>query len=134
MKTTRMPHSGFTIIELLFIIVLLSAASVLFFVQKNNLEVAGRDETRKTAINAMYYSIEEVYFKANGYYPQTINATVLPSVDPTLFTDPKGVKIGEASSNYRYAPYNCTGDQCKNYTLRTTLENEDDYVKINRSN
>lgn len=133
MKTTR-ASSGFTIIELLFIIVLLGAASVLFFIQNNNLQVAGRDETRKTAINAMYYSIEEVYFKANHYYPRTIDASVLPSVDPSLFTDPNGVKIGEANSNYRYEPYNCDGDQCKNYTLRTTLENEDDYVKTNRSN
>lgn len=134
MKTTHTSNGGFTIIELIFIIVLLAAASVLFFVQKNNLEVAGRDETRKTAINAMYYSIEEVYFKTNGYYPRTIDATVLPSVDPSLFTDPNGVKIGEANSNYRYEPYNCNGDQCKNYTLRTTLENEADYVKTNRSN
>jgi len=135
MKTTNTSHSsGFTIIELIFIIVLLGAASVLFFVQKNNLEVAGRDETRKTAINAMYYSIEEVYFKKNTYYPRTIDATILPSVDPKLFTDPSGVKIGEGTSEYRYEPYNCNGDQCKNYTLRTTLENEDDYVKKNRSN
>ena len=132
--TTTSKTSGFTIIELIFIIVLLGAASVLFFIQKNNLEVAGRDETRKTAINAMYYSIEEVYFKTNSYYPRTIDTTVLPSVDPSLFTDPKGVKIGEANSNYRYEPYNCNGDQCKNYTLRSTLENEDDYVKKNRSN
>jgi len=134
MKTTNTSRNGFTIIELIFVIVLLGAASVLFFVQKNNLEVAGRDETRKTAINAMYYSIEEVYFKANGYYPRTIDATVLPSVDPALFTDPRGVKIGEANSNYRYEPYNCNGDQCKDYTLRTTIENEADYVKTNRSN
>jgi len=131
MKTTT---RGFTIIELLFIIVLLAAASVLFFVQKNNLEVAGRDETRKTAINAMYYSIEEVYFKSHNSYPRTIDSTVLPSVDPSLFTDPNGVKLGESNSSYRYEPYNCDGDACKNYTLRTTLENEDDYVKQNRSN
>lgn len=125
---------GFTIIELIFIIVLLGTASVLFFVQRQNLETSGRDETRKTAINAMYYSIEEVYFKKNNFYPRTIDSSVLPSVDPALFTDPNGIKIGEATSNYRYEPYNCTGDQCKNYTLRTTLENEADYVKTNRSN
>lgn len=131
MKTTT---RGFTIIELIFVIVILGAASILFFVQKNNLEVAGRDETRKTSINAMYYSIEEVYFKANNHYPRTIDASVLPSVDPALFKDPNGVKIGESNSNYRYEPYNCDGDSCKNYSLRTTLEKEDDYVKTNRSN
>jgi len=133
MKTTSI-SKGFTIIELLFVIVLVGTASVLFFIQKNNLEVAGRDETRKTSINAMYYSIEEVYFKANGFYPRTIDSAVLTSVDPALFSDPNGVKIGESDSQYRYEPYNCDGDKCKNYTLRSTLENEDDYVKTNRSN
>ena len=131
MKTTS---RGFTIIELLFIIVLLTAASVLFFVQKNNLEVASQDETRKTSINAMYYSIEEVYFKNNGYYPRTVDEKVLPSVDPTLFKDPAGVKIGESTSDYRYEAYNCTDDRCKSYTLRASLQNEADYVKTNRSN
>lgn len=131
MKTTS---RGFTIIELLFITVLLAAASVLFFVQKNNLEVAGRDDLRKTSINAMYYSLEEVYFKANESYPRTISETVLPSVDPVLFKDPDGVKIGESNSNYRYEALNCDGDACKRYTLRTTLENEDDYIKTNRTN
>jgi type II secretory pathway pseudopilin PulG len=123
---------GFTVIELLFIIVILAGASVLFFIQKNNLEVANRDETRKTAINAMYYSLEEVYFKTNGYYPRTIDETVLPSMDPALFTDPSGVKLGEASSNYRYEPLDCDGDRCNSYTLRTTLENEADFIKENK--
>jgi len=126
MNTTR---RGFTIIELLFIVVLLGAASILFFVQKNNLEVAARDETRKTAINAMYYGLENVYYKANSFYPRTIDSKVLTSVDPALFKDPYGVQIGEANSNYRYEPADCNGDQCKSYTLRTTLENEADYVK-----
>ena len=134
MKTTHTLKSGFTVIELIFIITLLGVASVLFFVQKNNLEIANRDNTRKTAINAMYYSIEEVFFKNNGYYPQTIDSSVLPSVDPSLFTDPNGVKLGASNSNYRYEPYDCTANQCKQYTLRTTLENEADYVKTNRSN
>jgi prepilin-type N-terminal cleavage/methylation domain-containing protein len=133
MKTTR-TSNGFTIIELIFVIALLAAASVLFFIQKNNIEVAKRDELRKTSINAVYYSIEEVYFKTNGYYPRTIDAAILPAVDPALFKDPNGVKLGEANSNYRYEPYNCTDDKCKNYTLRTALENEADYVKTNRSN
>ena len=130
MKTTT---HGFTIIELIFIIVLAGAASTLFFIQRNNLLVAGRDETRKTSINAMYYSIEEVFFKEKGYYPRTITEAVLPSVDPSLFKDPDGINIGESSSSYRYEPYNCTDDKCKSYTLRSTLQNEADYVKTNRS-
>jgi hypothetical protein len=81
----------------------------------------------------MYYSLEEVFFKTHGYYPRTIDSKTLPSVDPDLFADPQGVKIGESTSNYRYETSNCDGDQCKNYTLRTTLENEADFVKKSRN-
>lgn len=130
-----MKHSqrGFTIIELFFIIVILIGATALFFVQKTNVEVATRDETRKTAINAMYYGIEEVFYKKNSYYPRTIDEKILPSVDPKLFADPAGIKIGEPTSDYRYEPLNCNGDSCKSYTLRTILENEDDYIKTSRN-
>lgn len=124
---------GFTVIEIIFVVVLLAAASILFFVQKNNVEIAARDESRKTAINAMYYSLEEVYFKENGFYPRTINSETLPSVDPELFKDTNDVELNEASSEYRYEPTDCNGDQCSSYTLRTTLENEDDFVKTNNS-
>ena len=129
MKSSR----GFTVIELVIVVGLLLVASVVFFVQKNQVEVAARDEARKTSINAMYYSLEEVYFKQNQSYPRTINAELLPSVDPNLFKDPSGVKIGEGASNFRYEPLNCTNDSCKGYSLRTTLENEDDFIKTNRT-
>lgn len=129
MKSSR----GFTVIELLIVVVLFAVASVVFFVQKNHVETAARDEARKTSINAMHYSLEEVYFKANGSYPRTVNAETLPSVDPDLFQDPQDVKIGESTSDFRYEPLNCDGDACKGYTLRANLENEDDFVKTNRN-
>lgn len=127
-------NQGFTVIELIFVVVLVLAASILFFIQKNNLEVAARDNERKTAINAIYYSLEEVYFKEHGAYPRTVDADTLPSVDPELFKDPFDVKIGEADSDYRYEPTDCEDDECQSYTLRTFLENEDDFVKENRDN
>jgi prepilin-type N-terminal cleavage/methylation domain-containing protein len=127
-------NRGFTVIELIIVASVLALASVVFFIQKNNVQVAARDNERKTAINALYYSLEEVFFKANGYYPQTISQTNLPSVDPTLFTDPAGNRIGTAVSNYRYEPINCTDSKCKSYTLRTTLQNEADYIKHSQNN
>jgi prepilin-type N-terminal cleavage/methylation domain-containing protein len=129
MKSSR----GFTVIELLIVVAVLLAASVIFFVQKNHVEVAARDTARKTSINAMYYSLEEVYFKEHKSYPRTVSAEVLPSVDPALFKDPNGVKIGESSSNFRYEPLNCTGNDCKGYELRSSLEGEADYIKQNRT-
>lgn len=125
MKSSR----GFTVIELVIVVAFFAAASILFFVQKNHVELAARDDARKTAINAMYYSLEEVYYKQNGSYPRTINADTLPSVDPDLFEDPNGVKIGESDSDYRYEGLNCNGDGCKSYTLRADLETEADFVK-----
>lgn len=128
MKSTR----GFTVIELVIVVTLFAVASVVFFVQKNHVEVAARDDARKTSINAIYYSLEEVYFTQNKAYPRTVNAEILPSVDPDLFKDPNGVKIGENTSDFRYEPLNCSGDTCQGYSLRTTLEGEDDYIKSNR--
>jgi len=125
MKSSR----GFTVIELVIVVAFFAAASVLFFVQKNHVEVAARDDARKTAINAMYYSLEEVYYKQHNAYPRTINSEIQPSVDPNLFKDPNGVKIGESGSNYRYEGLNCNGDTCKSYTLRADLEAEGDFVK-----
>lgn len=124
--------SGFTVIEVVIVVVLLGLASIFFFVQKNSIEVSARDDSRKSSINAMYYSLEEVFYKQNKFYPTSISAEVLPSVDPDLFTDPNGFLIGESDSNYRYEPTGCVDNKCKTYTLRATLENENDYIKTNK--
>lgn len=129
MKSSR----GFTVIELLIVVSVLALASVIFFIQRQNVETSTRDDMRRTAINAMYYSLEEVYYEENNSYPRTVSADVLPSVDPDLFKDPNGVEIGQGESNYRYEPTGCSGDSCSGYTLRSTLEQEDDYIKTNRT-
>ena len=126
--------NGFTVIELLFIVVLLGAASVLFFIQKNSIETSAQDNTKKTAINSMYYSLEEVFYPTNKFYPQTISSDNLKSVDPALFTDPSGIKLGTAGSAYTYTPTNCAENKCKSYTLKAKLANESDYTKTNKNN
>lgn len=124
---------GFTVIELLFIIVLIGFASVLFYVQKQNIEASARDDKKKIAINAMYYSLEEVFYPAHKYYPQTINSEILPSVDPDLFKDPNNLTINTAGSAYKYSPTNCSDNKCKSYTLKASLEKEADYTKTNKN-
>lgn len=124
---------GFTVIEVIAVISVFAFASAVFFIQRNNLEVANRDQQRKTAINAMYYSLEEVYYKEHKSYPRVVNSTTLPSVDPTLFKDPNGVAIGEGDSQYSYTSLNCSNDACKSYTLKATLENEADYIRKSRN-
>lgn len=127
-----MKQRGFTVIELMGAIVLLLIIAAVFWSQKSNIEASARDDERKTAINAMYYSLEEVYYPAQKSYPKTLSPSILPSVDKDLFTDPNGNKIGTANSNYRYEGKNCTNDTCKSYSLRTSLEHEADFVKTSR--
>ena len=129
-----MKRRGFTVIELLIVIVILGVGSWLFFSERSIVNAEQRDGTRKTAINAMYYNLEEVYYEKNSYYPQSIDSKTLRAMDPALFTDPTGVKLGDSGANYRYEPTGCTtSGQCKGYTLRSAMEREADYVKTNRN-
>jgi Tfp pilus assembly protein PilE len=120
---------GFTVVELLIAIVFLVVATSLVFVQHSSLAASGRDDQRKAAINAIYYSLEDVFYKQNGYYPAKIDATVLTSMDPALFTDPDDVKFGDPGSEYRYETTDCTDNKCQGYTLHASLEKEAEYTK-----
>ena len=128
--------NGFTVLEIVLCIVFVGIFLVLFFIQKNNIEAMERDEDRKVAINAMFYARAEGYYAEKGYYPDNIEkAEDLPWIDPNLFTDPYGVTLwnADADSNYSYDASNCEDGKCKSYTLRSTMEKEDDYVKTSRN-
>lgn len=121
---------GFTLIEIMIVGAFAALLVVLFFIQKSNVEAMNRDEDRRTAINAMYYALEEYYYPKYGYYPAEISEDVLPVIDPQLFTDPFGYKLGDEVSTYTYDAANCNAEnQCKEYILRAQLEKEDTYIK-----
>lgn len=126
-------QKGFTIIELLIVIAIAGVSSIFFFVQKNDIEIAARDSQRKTSINAIYYGLEEVYYKQKENYPRTISSDTLPYIDPASFTDPNGVSLGEGSSDYYYEATDCEGDVCKNYKLSANLEAEDKFTKTSKN-
>lgn len=125
--------NGFTIIEIIIVAVFASLLFILFFVQKQNIDAMNRDEDRKTAINAMYYALEESFYKDHGYYPESISEQNITVIDPALWTDPNGVNLGDPASSYSYEPANCKEGKCKEYTLKATLEKEDAYIKYNRN-
>ena len=125
--------SGFTIIEIIVVAVFATLLLVLFFIQKSNIDAMKRDEDRKTAINAMYYALEESFYKENGYYPETISEENIKVIDPALWTDPLGANLGDPLSSYSYDPANCKDGKCTEYTLKADLEKEDDYIKRNRN-
>lgn len=124
---------GFTVIEVLVVLAFLIGGSILFFTQKTAIDQATRDNQRKVAINAMYYSLEEVYYPQNESYPENISSKVLRSVDPALFTDPDGYTIGDPGSNYHYEASGCDlSGKCKQYKLYADMEREAAYEKTSR--
>jgi len=124
---------GFTIIELVVVLAFLIGGAAVFYTQKASIDAIARDADRKVAINAMYYSLEEVSYPKNGAYPQSIDSKTLRSVDPELFTDPDGYKMGDAQSNYHYSASDCSlAGLCKQYRLSADMEKEAEYVKTNR--
>lgn len=138
-------QAGFTAIELIVAFIVLALLAVFFVIQRNDLETASRDQTRKTAINAMYYDLVEVYYKQNKYYPQTISRSNLKAVDPILFTDPDGFTLNgnectytdwddkqatDGDCNYHYAPTECNADgHCQKFKLSSDMEAEESYSK-----
>ena len=124
---------GFTVLELIGTVIFLIAIGTIFWVQKRDLQVASRDSQRKTAINAIYYNLEDVYYPAHKTYPEKLTADQLPGIDPTTLKDPQGVGVGDPKSNYNYAPKDCQNGQCKSYTLSARLEHEADFVKQSRN-
>ena len=124
---------AFTVPEILIVCAFAALLLILFFVQKSNVDAMSRDEKRKTAINAMYYAIEEGFYETNHYYPEEISEDILTVIDPELFTDPDGLYLNTDYSSYSYEATNCKNAKCKSYTLRAKLEKEDDYIKRNRN-
>lgn len=121
---------GFTLLELTIVGAFAALLLIVFFIQKSNVEAMDRDDARKTAINAMYYALEEYYYPKYGYYPAEINEENLPVIDPELFTDPLGVNLGNDASSYTYEVANCDSENhCREFTLRANLEKEDIYIK-----
>lgn len=125
-------RNGFTVIELLVVIAFLIAVAVLGFFQLSKIRNESDNTKKRTAINAMYYSLEEGFYAKNGYYPEKIEDKTLLTMDTALLNDPNNKKIGDRASAYLYEAANCSNGKCKSYKLRAVLAGEDDYVKESR--
>ena len=88
-------RNGFTIIELLVVATFLIIIAILGFSQYTKLTNESNNAKKRTAINAMHYSLEEGFYVKNGYYPEKLEEGTLPTMDPALLKDPQGKKIGK---------------------------------------
>ena len=115
---------GFTIIEIIILLVFAGLVSALVFVQKYDLEAFASDDQQKSTLNAMYYALENVFYPAHGYYPETINENNLPTVLPELW---------DSASSIHYSPTSCDFQgHCAGYTLTVRLQKEMEYIKKNK--
>ncbi len=120
---------GFTALELIVAIALLITAGVVFIMQKNDLEATHRDTFRKTAMNAIYYNLEEVVYPSLKGYPEKLDALQLKAMDAELLKDTSGTLINTTGSQYHYEPSSCNAGICAHYVLRATLEREPEFTK-----
>lgn len=115
-------QKGFTIIELLVVIVIIGILVALALPQLFAAQARGRDTERKNDLKNIQTQLE-TYFNDNGAYVATSGdaATVLAGVDGLELTadDLTGPRDNDV---YTYT----TADSGQTYTLSTTLENDND--------
>lgn len=143
---------GFTIVELLIVIVVIGILALLVVTTYGGIQAKARDSQRQSDLAAIQTQVEAFYAN-NNYYPTAANindatwrTTNMKSIDAEALKDPKGtastLSTSAASatndSSYGYvATYDddgdtataevaCTGTtECDSYTLTAYLESSE---------
>jgi prepilin-type N-terminal cleavage/methylation domain-containing protein len=149
MHSLKKRQQGFTIVELLIVIVVIGILAALVITTYAGIQAKARNSKRQTDVQNIQTQLE-AYFQTAGNYPSLAdmnNATWLAanmkSLDTGALTDPQGASSAlvatAAAKVYAYAPLNATNASCEasditctQYTLTATLENNaGTYVKKN---
>ena len=148
MISLKKRDQGFTIVELLIVIVVIGILAALVLNSFQGVQARARDTERRTDVNAMATQLE-VYYNDEGGYPTLAELqddaaggfveTNLKGMDKEATKDPNGNEVdgdgGTSSYDYVPAPAACTGatgaTPCTSFTLEADLERStpDPYVK-----
>ena len=139
MISLKRKESGFTIVELLIVIVVIGILAALVITTFSGIQKKARDSERQTDINAIHGQVE-AYYAQNGKYPTLANLQdnafltgTLKGLDTAAAHDPKGAAgnnvagaAGAGSHGYVVTPAGCDNaapaTECATYVLTATNE------------
>ncbi len=147
MTSLQKKQSGFTIVELLIVIVVIGILAALVITTFTGIQQKARNTERTTDIKAIHGQVE-AYYAQNGKYPTLANlndaawrGSNMKGLDQEALKDPKGTDYtllgAPAANGYSYAVTasdgtsacdNTTTD-CAKYTLTATYEGGGTFVK-----
>ena len=139
MISLKRKQSGFTIVELLIVIVVIGILAALVVTTFAGIQRKARNTERETDIKAIHGQLEAFFAQENRYptldelNDATFRTNNLKGLDAQAFQDPKGnsttVAGAPSATQYGYdtSPDNCTADgsgagNCSGYTLTANLE------------
>lgn len=141
MISLKRKSQGFTIVELLIVIVVIGILALLVITTYSGIQAKARNAKRQTDIQSLQTQLE-AFFSQNGYYPSLTDmnssswrSTNMKSLDPNALIDPSNptqsntLLAAPAAKSYAYAVTNssstsCESDDttCAQYTLTATYE------------
>lgn len=155
MSIQKARQSGFTIVELLIVIVVIGILAALVITTFSGIQQKARDTKRQTDIKALHSQLEAFFAQDGGGYPVLADFNTLSwrqdnmkGLDEAALCDPSAANQngcalvnGAADGSYSYQVWDsdgnaCTaasGSTCAKYTLTASLEGtingSDTYVK-----
>ena len=148
MISLKRKQNGFTIVELLIVIVVIGILAALVITTFTGIQQKARNTKRETDIKAIYGQVE-AYYAQNGKYPTLANindatwrSTNMKGLEAQALQDPKAsaptLASAPAANVYSYAVTASDGTACDNstkdcaqYTLTATYEGGGTFTRSN---
>lgn len=148
MISLKKRNQGFTIVELLIVIVVIGILALLVITTYSGIQAKARNSKRASDIKSLQTHVE-AFFSQSGYYPSIADlnlpswrATNMKSIDPNALKDPSStcdpspasgsstcIVAAPVAKAYAYAVTKADGSSCESddttcakYTLTATYE------------